>query len=407
MTHLSQNEQKLMAMLKYAPVGLVEMDHSGRITLLNIKGEEILQPFVEKGNTGKEFLLPILEHVEPVIVERIKGFTDENGIISRDLHKIMVPQADSTTQEKHYFIMANKQVDGTVMLSIDDFTEKVQQENAMRYVEVEKAVEQSKFEIASGVLHDIGNAVVGFGSYLTRTRRLTEQNNLDNLDALVNFFTAQQTVFAASIGEQKAQALVDMLTGISKAQKENYSEISRSITEQLNIITHIQEILNIQRQYVTGKDSQDRKPVNLRSIINDCMAMLFASLDKRGIAVSLNIPNDLPVIKGDRTKLMQVVLNILKNSLEAIDFMAPNKNITIGLEASGSTITMQVKDTGCGFDGQIAGRLFERNFTTKSSGTGLGLHNCRAIIESHAGSMNIFSDGVGKGATTVIEFNLN
>jgi signal transduction histidine kinase len=400
---MSQNEQKLMNMLKYAPVALIEMDSDGKITMINVMGEQIQAMIDATHNTGTESLLPLLPHIDPVLVERLNGFTGEAGIISRDIHKV-VWRGENGPVKRYYHVMLNKQTDGTVMISLDDFTEKITQERAIRHAEVEKAVEQGKFEIASGVLHDIGNAVVGFGSYLTRTRRMTEQNDLDNLDNLVKFFKAQQGMFASCLGDDKATALVNMLAGIANAQRENYTEIGRSITEQLNIITHIQDILNIQRQYVSGHDSHDRKPVNLRSIINDCLAMLFASLDKRGIAVSLNITAESPVIKGDRTKLMQVILNILKNSLEAIGLDAGNKNIVIDLHSTDLSLVLTVNDTGCGFDNETGVRLFERNFTTKNNGTGLGLYNCKTIIESHAGTMTLTSEGPGMGALTTIEF---
>src|SRR5450631_940716 len=75
---------------------------------------------------------------------------------------------------------------------------------------LDKAVAQGKYEIASDVLHDIGNAVVGFGSYLTRIRRSLEQNNLQNLQNLAGFFTTQQTILATVIGEAKSGAVVSM-----------------------------------------------------------------------------------------------------------------------------------------------------------------------------------------------------
>jgi len=243
---------------------------------------------------------------------------------------------------------------------------------------------------------------VGFGSYLTRIKRVFDQNNPGILQNLATFFSDQQKDFATVIGEAKAKAVVDMLNGIAQTQKSNREEISKSITEQLNIITHIQEILNIQRQYVSGEEAVELGSVNLRSIINDCMAMLFASFDKRGIAVSLNIPQDLPMLKGDRTKLMQVVLNLLKNSLEAIEVTAPEKRISIQVYSKAHLLVLQLQDSGSGFDQSVASQLFKRGFTTKNSGTGIGLYNCKAIIESHGGTIEITSEGPGKGAFTVI-----
>ena len=279
-------------------------------------------------------------------------------------------------------------------------------EHAMQQAVLDRAVTQGKFDIASDVLHDIGNAVVGFGSYLTRIRRSLEQNKPDNLQNLAGFFSTQQTAMAASIGETRAAAVVTMLNSIAEAQKVSQEEIQKSITEQLNIITHIQEILNIQRQYVNGHLTQERTPANLRGIINDCISMLFASMDKRSIVVALDIPVELPAIKGDRTRLMQVVLNILKNSIEAIDVQAAEKSISIRMFTEEDWLVLQIRDSGCGFDETTGRRLFERGFTTKSSGTGLGLNSCRVIIESHDGTIDMTSDGPGKGAMITIRFKI-
>jgi signal transduction histidine kinase len=275
---------------------------------------------------------------------------------------------------------------------------------SMQAALLDKAIAQGKYEIASDVLHDIGNAVVGFGSYLTRIRRSLEQNNLQNLQNLAGFFAAQQTVMNAAIGEAKSGAIVSMLNSIVEAQQVGQGEINKSITEQLNLITHIQEMLNIQRQYVAGNKLQEMKATNLRSIINDCISMLLASIEKRGILVSLDIAVDVPVIMGDHTKLMQVVLNLLKNSIEAIPLSAAEKTISIRLHSQDELLVLEMQDSGNGFDPTTAGRLFERGFTTKSSGTGLGLNNCRAIIEDHRGTIGITSKGIGNGALTMVKF---
>jgi signal transduction histidine kinase len=90
--------------------------------------------------------------------------------------------------------------------------------------------------------------------------------------------------------------------------------------------------------------------------------------------------------------------------MEAVDKIDALKTISICLYKKEDLLVLEIADNGSGFDEKTAGLLFGRGFTTKSSGTGLGLHNCQVIIESHAGTISIKSEGPGKGALTMIQF---
>jgi PAS domain S-box-containing protein len=273
--------------------------------------------------------------------------------------------------------------------------------------ELEKAVAQGKFEIASEVLHDIGNALVGFGSYLTRINRVTEKSNLESARNLASFIKTNQAQIGGAIGDNKAIALMSITDSLAKSEGDNQKELTTCISELLNIITHIQEILNIQRQLVRNHNgTKERKPVNLVNITDDCRSMLFASFDKKGVKFSVNVKQGKYIIKGDHTKLMQVMLNVLKNSLEAIGMENSEKCITVFMESTSEFIQIKIVDNGQGFDKETSEHFFEKGFTTKKEGTGLGLYNCRSIVESHTGSFDISSDGVGLGAVTIIKFAL-
>jgi len=275
-----------------------------------------------------------------------------------------------------------------------------QQHEAM----LDKAVAQGKFEIASEVMHDIGNAVSGFRSYLDRIKRLQENDNLKNLKNLASFFSDQKKILENILGEKKAEAVIQMLEGMAQTQDKNQKETIQSLTEQLNIIANIEEILNIQRKYISGYESKERKPANIKDIINDTLSMLFTSIEKNEINISLAITDDLPLIKGDRTKLMQLMINVIKNSIDAIEENKTEKNLDISVYTENSKLVLQVKDNGKGFDPALTNKLFDRGFSTKENGKGLGLYNCKAIVESHEGTIDIISEGFGKGSVTTISF---
>ena len=403
---LSPSERKLIAIMANAPMCLAEIDGKGEILQLNIKGEATLRPIMSSYNIQDNNLYAVLERIAPEVSHKIRNYSGEPGPI---LINQLVPFSFSSgteKQQKYFNYTASQLFPDCTIVAIDDITEKYKEEQLMNQAILEQSVAQGKFEIASDVLHDIGNAVVGFGAYLTRIKHSLEQSSLDNLQNLAGFFTTQQAALAPAIGEARAGAVITMLNSITETQKATREEIRQSITEQLNIISHIQEILNIQRQYVNGHEAQERKPANIRSILNDCLSMVFASMDKREIAVTLDVPVELPAIKGDRTKLMQVILNILKNSIEAIDIRAVKKTISIRAHSREGQLILQVQDSGSGFDEATGKRIFDRGFTTKSSGTGLGLSSCRAIVESHAGTIALTSEGPGQGTLTTITFKI-
>ena len=400
--YFTQKEDKLFLFMKHAATGIAEVDINGSILHLNNEAAEIIGSFQK----DKPFttIFEFIASINTSTAEEIEDFITSNTDFSQDQPALTLNATSSP--DNHFLISVYKFSHTSIILSIEKLSDKRTIDKDLNQALLNKAVVQGKYEIASNILHDIGNAIVGFSSYLTRIKHSLEHDNSENLQNLVDFFTTQETSISRAIGEAKAGAIVKILSGIAQTQKSNHVDISKSISEQHNIITHIQEILNIQREYVNGNSIVENRSAHPGSIIKDCMSMLFASLNKRNITVVQNIPDELPVIKGERTQLMQVILNILKNSIEAIDFYSVEKTISITVNCDNNLLTLQIQDSGKGFDETVGKKLFTRGFTTKSSGSGLGLEHCRSILESNGSSIEISSEGPGKGALTIIKFKI-
>ena len=400
---LSRADYKLSLIMSHAQMGLAEIDASGDIININVKGQAQLQPIIIANDFPDNNFLTILEHITPKVAQKIRTTADDAGhILTNEIHSFTLFFAGEKI-ERHFNFTVIKMNADCIIVCFDDVTQRRQKDRAIQELGSEKAVLQGKFEIASNILHDIGNGIVGFGSYVSRIRRSMDQDNPENLQKLTDFLITQQAAISPALGEAKASALITMLEKIAANHKTVQAEIRKSITEQQNIITHIQDILNIQRQYVNGNETLEKKPTNFRGIITDCMSMLYASIDKRGIVVTIHVPDVLPVINADRTRLMQVILNVLKNSIEAIDITNSDKTISLTVNAYPELLVLEIQDSGHGFDTATGGQIFERGFTTKASGSGIGLDNCRAIIETHDGTIDITSEGFGKGALTIIK----
>jgi signal transduction histidine kinase len=409
MLNLSAEDQvqKMLSIIYQIPIGLIEANYEGNITQMNAKSVQLLMPLFFSMQLPGDNINELLEQKAPDLLLKIQQFTGQTGNIVNQLRQeIVFEDQHGRNTSQQYIFTVNKLSADTLMYVFEDITEVYEKEKLLNQILQDKAIEQNKFEIAAGVLHDIGNAIVGFGSYITKIKRLIEQNDLGTIENLKGFIEKNLPSISSAIGEAKAKALLDLLAGFISEQHGKLKDIKGSVTDQMKIIGHIQEILNIQRQYVRG-DSMEREPVNIRSVLNDTVAMIFGNLDKNSIAFNFDSPSVLPKLKGDRTKLMQVFLNIFKNAVDAVTSSGhKNKEINAKIIADDKTITVKIEDNGTGFAVETGEQLFSRGYTTKTEGTGLGLVNCRGIIESHNGEITLTSAGIGKGATATIIFKL-
>lgn len=142
----------------------------------------------------------------------------------------------------------------------------------------------------------------------------------------------------------------------------------------------------------------NRTPQDLNSIIRDTAEFLDPELKSRNILLELDLSPGLPVLEVDQDQLKQAFFNIIKNASEAMKQGGLLK-IRTGLESEWASISFT--DTGGGMSREAMARVFEPYFTTKKSGSGLGLMITQRIVRAHGGEIMIESDP-GKGLRLTI-----
>jgi C4-dicarboxylate-specific signal transduction histidine kinase len=123
--------------------------------------------------------------------------------------------------------------------------------------------------------------------------------------------------------------------------------------------------------------------------------MVENDLHVQGVTVSTEFQEDLPQITGDRTLLQQVILNLVKNAIEAMGTV-PTATKALRLVTTqdvNSVVSLSVQDTGPGLNPENATHVFDPFFTTKPSGMGLGLSISQRIIEDHGGELRLTKTG--------------
>lgn len=403
--------QKMLSIIYQIPIGLIEADADGSINAMNAKSVQLLMPLFHVHGLRGDNINELLKIIAPDVLNAVQDCPLPSGNVLRQLRQEISFSTPYGANNNLCFLFTVDKLDAHHFTYVfDDITDLYHKEKELNQMIEDNAIEQlNKFEIASGLLHDIGNAVVGFGSYITKIKRSIEQkNDITTLQNLKTFVEKSQPELQAALGAKKSQAMVDLLSGVIDNQEQNLAEVKNSITDQLKIVSHIQEILNIQRQYVKGHYIE-RASISVRDLINDAISMMSNALEKREVLIKLHITADVGNIKGDRTKLMQVFLNLLKNAADAIllsEDLAQHKEISIAAGKMKEVVKIVIKDSGRGFDAETGAKLFTRGFTTKPQGTGLGLANCKTIIEGHNGQIYLNSPGLNKGTTATVTFNL-
>jgi len=166
------------------------------------------------------------------------------------------------------------------------------------------------------------------------------------------------------------------------------------------------QIIHRIRAFVKRSEPQ-RQPAQARTIVEDAVELAGIELRRRNVAIHSYVAQRLPTLMVDPILIEQVVLNLLKNSAEAIDnaHLAPaRRNIELRVvprhtAEEGAVVEFSVTDMGPGLKEEVIARLYEAFFSTKPDGLGIGLSLCRTIVESHRGRMK--AQNLYNGATVV------
>jgi len=144
------------------------------------------------------------------------------------------------------------------------------------------------------------------------------------------------------------------------------------------------KIISRIREFVKRSEPR-RQPASIADIVENAIGLADIDARKRRIRIERDVPPELPPVLADAILIEQVLLNLVKNAVEASDVEAGGEEVRVAVTHQGGQITVAVIDSGRGLSDPE--RLFEPFFSTKATGLGMGLNICRTIIESHHGRL--------------------
>lgn len=268
---------------------------------------------------------------------------------------------------------------------------------------VEKAHKAGMADIATGVLHNVGNILNSVNTSCTLIKEKIKESKLDNFIQAngvlrENIDHIEQFVASNPKGKKLLEYYLKLEEPMKKERDEVISQTDR-LTEKINLIN---EVIAAQQSYAGA--SLETEAASLSDMIDNALSLQAGSIERHSLNVTkkLNATDEVIV---HRSKMIHVLVNIIKNAKESMEANHPeNKNLVIETWQDGDLINLSVTDNGMGIKREHLEKIFSHAFTTKKNGHGFGLHSCANYMTEMGGDIEVTSEGEGKGATFKLMF---
>jgi PAS domain S-box-containing protein len=254
-------------------------------------------------------------------------------------------------------------------------------------------------DVATGVLHNVGNVLNSVSVATTvvgdRLRR-SKVASLRRATAMLSEQNGRLADFLTS--DPKGKLLPTYLGTIADQLADEQVKLVAKMESVAQNIEHIKEIVAMQQNY--AKVSGAYENLSAAELLEDALRINLAAFDRHHIEIVKEFESHLPSVCVDRHKVLQILINLLRNAKHAMQELGAEKKrlvIQVGL-ASPALLKISVRDIGVGIPQENLTKVFNYGFTTKKGGHGFGLHSGANAAKEMGGSLTVHSDGPGKGA---------
>jgi two-component system, sporulation sensor kinase E len=364
---LAQEKGFLETIFNAIQEGIIVTDSSGRITYLNdaacelfgLEGEDAIGKQLDERVRGLDW--NALTHSGGAVTRDLEIFYPRNRFINFYIVPLLIEPREAVSgiddsgnrqsgPDPGSTIPATDQVGYAII--IRDITESRRT--------TEKTIESERLNaltlLAAGVAHELGNPLNSLNIHLQLMERQARQ-----------------------------------LKGKTREELQHSIEICRGEINRLDSI--VSQFLRAIRP-----SRPQLRPENINTIVEEAVRFFSAEIEARDIVVETELRSDLPLLQLDRDQMKQAFYNVIKNSFEA---MKRRGILRIRTDMDESHVRVSFIDTGGGMSAETLSHVFEPYYTTKESGTGLGLLIVRRIVREHGGELAIESTE-GRGLTLTI-----
>jgi ligand-binding sensor domain-containing protein/signal transduction histidine kinase len=258
-------------------------------------------------------------------------------------------------------------------------------------------------EMATGVLHNIGNALNSVNTSATLAKEKMSALRIAGLGKIAQLLVEQgDNLPGFFANDPRGRQLPEYLKRLSDVLGDERDDAVHELDGMRSGIDHIGEIVAAQQSHAHAAGFTET--VAPAELFDYAIRLSEASLARHDVAVARDFAQ-APNVKVQRQKAIQILANVIRNAKEAeIESGRPDKQIVLGIRMSpAGMVQLTVRDHGVGIAPENLTRIFNFGFTTKKEGHGFGLHSSANTARELGGSLTAQSDGPGTGATFIFE----
>ena len=370
----------------------------------------ISQPILELTQTAKRVI-----QNNDYSLRVVRYGNDELGELCIEFNSMMdkIVVSDSELREAHYDLEGRveertNQLTDSIEKLHKEILERERAEKELEQVHrefVDAARKAGMAEVAIGVLHNVGNVLNSVNTSVSILSSKIQNSKSSRLVSVVELLEQHEDDLASFLTrDEKGKQVPKFLKLLAEHTIQEEKALLHETEQLMEHVEHVKQIISTQQSL--AKSGGLVEEVCLNGFLEDAVKLNASSFERHDIHVLEEYCHDLK-IAVDKHKVLQIVINLMKNAKESLLLRPPgDRTLTLRTHSDDGFAYLEVSDTGIGIDKENLERIFAYGYTTKKDGHGFGLHSCANAAVEMGGNLTATSEGVGKGASFVLKLPL-
>ncbi|QRO02773.1 HAMP domain-containing protein [Archangium violaceum] len=258
-------------------------------------------------------------------------------------------------------------------------------------------------EIATNVLHNVGNVLNSVYTSAQVAKERVSEMRLEHVGRVANMLEQNQASIATYLAQdERGRHVMPFLSRLSQNLQDERNEVITLLDDVGRYTEHIGDIVKVQQNY--ARIPRVHEPVVLADLLEDSLRINSAGLTRHQVKVQRHIV-PLPPMLADKHKILMILVNLVSNAKYAMDGVPRDERLlSVRMENTRDEhVRIEIRDNGMGIAPEMLTRIFQYGFTTRPDGHGFGLHSSALAAQELGGSLDVHSEGPGRGATFTLD----